>query len=246
MDNRSQPARNTAQAPGDGFSDGSSVSRASPQTSDTETGAGGAVKLTKAQAGLSRDNPDVKRLLAKTRANGDCWDWTGVTTAKGYGHIFFRGKARRAHRVSYTLFCGEIPDDLLVCHHCDRPRCVNPKHLFLGHRTTNTQDMIRKGRGKAQITSRQDHFRAGHAPRGQNAVSAKLAAAQVEALLQKAADGALSIDLALEYGISRFSVQAILRGETYREIPRPAGLPRKTGSYVRRLALQSARSSHER
>jgi len=77
--------------------------------------------------------------VAKTET---CWYWTGHLNSKGYG-IF---KKKLAHRASYKLFVGPIPPDMLVCHTCDTPDCVNPEHLFLGTFKDNTRDMINKGR----------------------------------------------------------------------------------------------------
>jgi len=80
------------------------------------------------------------RYVLKSVGNG-CWIWTGALR-QGYGQI----SNKVAHRVSWEIHNGPIPQGFFVCHHCDNPPCVNPYHLFLGNAQDNTSDMIIKGR----------------------------------------------------------------------------------------------------
>lgn len=75
-----------------------------------------------------------------------CWEWTGSKLPTGYGHLKFDNIQTYAHRVSWSLCVGEIPDGLCVLHHCDNPCCVKPDHLFLGTMLDNMHDRDAKGR----------------------------------------------------------------------------------------------------
>jgi len=90
-----------------------------------------------------------KRFWEKVRKAGECWEFVGWRGRDGYGRIRgFRSQMIHAHRLSWILHYGTIPDELCVCHHCDNPPCVRPDHLFIGTHGDNARDREQKGRGK--------------------------------------------------------------------------------------------------
>ncbi len=123
--------------------------------------------------------------------NSGCWLWLG-TLCCGYGLIMVDGTRWRAHRYSWTLHNGPIPDGLFVCHRCDIRECVNPSHLFLGTCDDNLKDMVRKGRSCV----------------GEKHGRAKLTVADVVSIR---ADGRYQKIIASEYGVHESTVGKIKR-----------------------------------
>lgn len=102
--------------------------------------------------------------IKKPINRNNCWEWAAAKIGKGgYGII----NHKLAHRLSWEIFKGPIKDGHYVCHHCDNPPCVNPKHLFLGTRHDNMQDCVKKGRMFLQKhPERSPKFKKTHCPSG--------------------------------------------------------------------------------
>jgi len=88
-----------------------------------------------------------EKFYSNVQKTDSCWVYSKSIEGSGYGYICVNGKTIGAHRFSYLIHYGKIPHKMFVCHSCDNPSCVNPKHLFLGSHKDNMQDMVKKNRG---------------------------------------------------------------------------------------------------
>lgn len=138
-----------------------------------------------------------------------CWEWNGSRHGKGYGHLQVGRSNHKAHRVSYVVAFGNIPQGLQALHHCDNPPCTNPDHLFLGTNQDNVSDKVRKGRqARSGPTS---------PARGESNGKHKLTNAQIEDIRRRYAykgiGGEDTYQLAKAFGVHSSHISRIVNGK---------------------------------
>lgn len=132
---------------------------------------------------------------------GQCWVWTASCDKDGYGWYKAAGHSK-AHRYSYALHYGEIPEGKHILHRCDQPGCVRGSHLFLGDCGINNADRSAKGRTSAA----DKHYKA------------KLTWIEVREIRRLWPIGVFSLDdLASAYDVSDSNIDFIVKGNTWRE-----------------------------
>lgn len=139
-----------------------------------------------------------------TEPNSGCWLWLGAISS-GYGSINLKGKTFRAHRASWAIHRGPIPEGLYVLHKCDTPCCVNPNHLFLGNQSDNINDAVAKGR--------YCYLR----PQGEKSSGAKLNQEQVETIRVLSQMRVPQISIAERYNVNPRTIREIQKGRSWRK-----------------------------
>jgi hypothetical protein len=76
--------------------------------------------------------------------DSDCWHWVGARMSRGYGALHVKGIWLLAHRASYRVFIGPIPEGKLIRHRCHVRECVSPWHLVPGTHQQNREDQLRR------------------------------------------------------------------------------------------------------
>lgn len=156
-------------------------------------------------------------------SSSGCWDWTAYINKWGYGTFGFSGDTWLVHRVSWTEHNGPIPEGLLVCHHCDNPKCVRPDHLFLGTDKDNSDDKRKKGRWTSGHRPRgKDHWCAripSSIPRGERNGHAKITDDDVRFIRKSFKRGVVTYKMLGEkFGMDYTNIRAIVKRRTWRHI----------------------------
>lgn len=131
-----------------------------------------------------------------------CHEWIGAKDKNGYGTLRKDKKDYKAHRYSYELNKGKIPNGLLVCHTCDNPSCVNPEHLFLGTNKDNMADMVKKNRSAF----------------GEKNANSKLNKHMVKLIRQRLELGISQQKIADEFCINQTNVSKIKTGKSWSNV----------------------------
>lgn len=147
-------------------------------------------------------------MVSRGAEDDACWQWGGSKDRAGYGklHVDRKGHPRKAHRVSWTIHNGEIPDGLHVLHRCDNRECTNPRHLFLGTHIENMADAKAKSRpmgprpGAVSVNV------------GESNPRAKLTRAKVEHIRSAVAAGETQRSVADRFGVSQQAVSKVVHG----------------------------------
>ena len=150
--------------------------------------------------------PIADRFWPKVDKRGpdECWPWKGADVGNGYGVMGSGGHTGTilAHRVSWKIHFGEIPEGLCVCHKCDNRACCNPAHFFLGTYADNLKDMRDKGRGT----------------HGEVHPNSKMTQARVDFVRSEYAKGTISMDqLAKANGVSQTLISHIIHNKIWKQ-----------------------------
>lgn len=139
-----------------------------------------------------------------------CWGWSGYLDPNGYGRVYAGAERNTvlAHRVSWELTSGMIPEGVCVLHRCDNPPCTNPEHLFLGTQRDNIADMLRKGRD-----------RRGPGMPGVKHPNARLTDDAVREIRKRCSAGEKQRDVASDLGITQAAVSLVVRRINWSHVP---------------------------
>lgn len=165
--------------------------------------------------------PEERFYMQCEKRSSGCWEWRGGKTAKdGYGRLRVCGVKTCAHRFSYQMHKGPIPEGMLVCHTCDNRACVNPDHLWLGTHSDNSTDCVVKGRDYASRMPNNIRNKGVPKRRGENHTASKLKEEDVRKIRAIYAVGGISaLNLGKCFGINKATTLNIIHRKLWKHVP---------------------------
>lgn len=127
-----------------------------------------------------------------------CWQW--IAAGRHYGVFYFDRKDWSAHRFSFLVFNGYLPE--MVLHTCDNKKCVNPEHLYAGDRQQNAKDASERNR----------------LPVGPANNKTKLTAPEVLEIKKRVAAGESILSVSKDFPVSYQAVRQIIRGKAWNRV----------------------------
>lgn len=156
--------------------------------------------------------------IEKLATECGCWFWGGTWNPRsGYGIFKAQGHQLGAHRVSWMVFRGPIPDGLQVLHKCDTRCCINPNHLFVGTQDDNIKDAVSKGR-MASGDRNASRTKPECLKRGSEHGLAKLNEAKILEIRGLFTEGIGNYRISKRYGVCKKTIQQIRRRNTWRHV----------------------------
>lgn len=169
----------------------------------------------------------IAKFWSKTTRSDGCWEWTGTKMKDSRGVMSVNGKNQTAPRISWYVHFGYWPEKgVFVCHSCDNPSCVNPKHLWLGDVKSNAQDAASKKRLFLQRNPEKSFFASeeGKLKRARNEDhgSAKLKNSDVLEIREIVATAkskyGLYVALSKRFGVCKDTIQKIAKGKKWKSL----------------------------
>lgn len=138
------------------------------------------------------------------QGDDECWDWSGSGNQFGHGMFNISHTERMyAHRYSWQLVHGVIPEGMWLLHLCDRPQCCNPKHLVLGDHRLNTLHAVDRDR----------------VAKGEHNGGAKLSVDDIAAIRERYAKGGIAAkQLGRQFGIGESQTLRIIHRQSWKHV----------------------------
>lgn len=152
---------------------------------------------------IYKSRPIEDRFWNFVHKTDTCWLWIGTKQNHcGYGRIGNKPRTY-AHRLSWEIHNGKIPEGFCVLHTCDVRSCVNPAHLYLGKDAENARDRVNRNR---QV-------------RGSKHGLSKLVEADIPIIRKLTEDGLKRKDIGIIFSVDQHTISDVIYKKRWKHIP---------------------------